>query len=193
MASHKDSDSLSDKQEHQRQPQHDDNDVIISPATIEDADTIKQMVRAAYTKYIERIGKEPAPMADDYHALIAGQAQDVYVLLRRREGNQDDDGGRGAVVGSILLSDSPLDDSLKVNNLLVAPSAQGRGYGRLLMGFAEETARAQGRPALTLFTNEKMYENLALYPRMGFLEVDRRVEDGYRRVYFRKSLAPAVP
>jgi hypothetical protein len=33
-----------------------------------------------------------------------------------------------------------------------------------------------------------MVENLQLYPRLGFVETERRVEDGYRRVYFRKTL-----
>lgn len=37
-----------------------------------------------------------------------------------------------------------------------------------------------------------MTENLRLYPSLGFVETGRRVEDGYRRVYFRK-LIPAPP
>jgi hypothetical protein len=41
---------------------------------------------------------------------------------------------------------------------------------------------------VTLYTNEAMVENLRLYRRLGFVETDRRVEDGYRRVFFRKSL-----
>lgn len=183
-AGRQDEASRPSKQE-QRGQQHED--VLISPATVEDADTIKQMTRAAYAKYVERIGREPAPMTADYRAIITGPDEDAYVL-RRRDGDGD-----GAALGSILLADSPGDDSLKVDNLLVDPAAQGRGYGRLLLGFAEDAARARGRPALTLFTNEKMYENMALYPRMGFVEVDRRVEDGYSRVYFRKTLAPAAP
>jgi hypothetical protein len=33
-----------------------------------------------------------------------------------------------------------------------------------------------------------MTENLAFYAKLGFEEIDRRLKDGYRRVYFRKSL-----
>jgi hypothetical protein len=33
-----------------------------------------------------------------------------------------------------------------------------------------------------------MTENLAYYPRRGFVEIGRRVEDGFRRVYFSKQL-----
>ncbi len=49
-----------------------------------------------------------------------------------------------------------------------------------------------GLPEVSLYTNEAMVENLRLYPRLGFVETGRRVEDGYRRVFFRKSLDDRV-
>jgi GNAT superfamily N-acetyltransferase len=156
------------------------HEVIIEKALPSDADAIKQIVITSYSKYVPRMGgQEPAPMAANYHTIIASRSQDVFVLRRQEDSK---------VVGSILLSD-PGDDSIKVNNLVVDEAAQGRGYGKLLMGFAERVACERGREALTLFTNEKMTENLVLYPKMGFAEVERKVEDGYSRVYFRKGLS----
>lgn len=155
-------------------------EVLIERATVQDGEAIRHLVMQAYSKYIDRIGKEPAPMKTDYPSVIAAATQEVYVL---REHGRD-----GLVVGSILLSDSPADDSIKVDNLVVDPKAQGRGYGRLLLDLAVDVAKSKGRTALTLFTNEKMYENLSLYPKMGFVETERRVEDSYRRVYFRKAI-----
>jgi hypothetical protein len=39
-----------------------------------------------------------------------------------------------------------------------------------------------------------MVENLRLYPTLGYAETGRREEDGYRRVYFEKSLdSSAIP
>lgn len=134
------------------------------------------MVDAAYSKYIERIGKPPAPMAADYHQVI----QDDNVFVLRDEQND--------VIGSIVLGDDPDSDSIKINNLVVDPRGQGRGYGRVLMEHATSIARSQGRSALTLYTNVKMYENLGLYAKMGFAETGRRTEDGFERVYFRKSI-----
>jgi hypothetical protein len=56
------------------------------------------------------------------------------------------------------------------------------------MDFAErETTRTQLRH-LILYTNEAMVENLAIYAHMGYVEVDRRTEDGYRRVFMEKVL-----
>lgn len=155
-------------------------EVGIEKALPSDAEAIKQIVIAAYSKYVPRMGgQEPAPMAANYHSIITSHSQEVFALRR-----QEDD----KLVGSILLSD-PGDGSVKVNNLVVDEAAQGRGYGKLLMAFAEQIARDRGRTALTLFTNEKMMENVVLYLKMGFVEVERKVEDGYSRVYFRKTLS----
>src|SRR5580692_453277 len=43
---------------------------VIRLATAADRDTIEAIVREAYSIYIERIGKPPGPMLDDYAALI---------------------------------------------------------------------------------------------------------------------------
>ena len=146
-------------------------------AETEDVPAIKTMVDAAYSKYIERIGKPPAPMAADYYQLLS--VCNIFIL-RTADTN--------AAVGSIVLRQDDELDTIKINNLVVDPAAQGRGYGRVLMDYAEKVARVQGRKALTLFTNIKMHENLGLYLKLGFVETGRRTEDGYERVYFRKDL-----
>lgn len=134
------------------------------------------MVDAAYSKYIDRIGKPPAPMLSDYDELI--QTHEVFLL-------QDEE---LEVVGSIVLNVDRGTNAVKIDNLVVGPSAQGRGFGRVLIDCAEDVARAEGCTALTLYTNVKMYENLGMYVKMGFLETERRTEDGFQRVYFHKSL-----
>ena len=49
----------------------------------EDTVAVGELVRAAYWKYVGRIGKEPAPMLEDYAALI--QAGEVWVLAEGGE------------------------------------------------------------------------------------------------------------
>jgi ribosomal protein S18 acetylase RimI-like enzyme len=58
----------------------------------------------------------------------------------------------------------------------------------MLMEHAEKIARSRNLHAVTLYTNEKMHENIALYSKLGFAEIDRRTDEGYARVYFRKEL-----
>ena len=146
---------------------------VVEIAKANDAPIIKRIVDAAYSKYIERLGMLPAAMKVQYDRLV--ETQKVYMLRVR-----------GDVVGSVILSSEG--DSVMVNNLVVAPSAQGRGFGRLLMKYAEDKARGQGLAAITLFANEKMHENIAWYTKMGFIETDRRTENEFSRVYFRKNL-----
>lgn len=149
------------------------DDSIIETATAHDVPYIKHMVVAAYSKYIERIGKAPAPMDANYEELV--KSQNLYVLRVNAK-----------VVGLIHLWRDG--DSIMINNVVVDPSSQGHGYGRLLMNYAENMAFTHGLVAITLYTNIHMHENLSLYPKLGFTETDRRIEDGFDRVYFRKIL-----
>ncbi|KAJ5092008.1 hypothetical protein NUU61_006878 [Penicillium alfredii] len=147
----------------------------ISNATIHDAPTIKSIVDASYSKYIERIGKPPAPMTVDYIQVIKSQP----VLVLRND---------TTILGCVILSTDSGCEPTNIENIFVDPAAQGQGYGRVLLGGVEKRARAKDRSALTLYTNAKMYENLGLYAKLGFKETESRTEDGYERVYFRKDL-----
>lgn len=75
-----------------------------------------------------------------------------------------------------------------INNLAVSPMAQGKGYGKLLMKFAEDVAKEKRVKKLELYTNVKMVENLVLYKRLGYEEIGRWSEDGFERVFFVKEL-----
>jgi ribosomal protein S18 acetylase RimI-like enzyme len=116
--------------------------------------------------------RPPAPVLTDYRAATA--AGQVWVLGE-------------PVIGVIVLIAE--DDSLLVENVAVSPAVQGTGHGRRLMQFAEQQAQARGLTRLTLYTNEIMTENLAIYARLGYRETARRTEDGYRRVYMEKRLS----
>ena len=66
---------------------------------------------------------------------------------------------------------------------------QGEGIGRDLLAFAEDEARRRGCAELRLLTNERMARNIALYARLGYVETDRREDEGFRRVFMAKRLA----
>ncbi|PNP41966.1 hypothetical protein TGAMA5MH_06144 [Trichoderma gamsii] len=152
----------------------------IRRATVEDLSVLRTIVNASYSKYIERMGKPPAPMLLNYNELP--KKQDIFVL----ETISDDKGSE--IVGAITLAIDDAGGAVKISNVVVGPAAQGRGYGRTLMDFAEGVAREKGIDSLELYTNAKMHENISLYPKFGYIETGRRSEDGYDRVYFRKQL-----
>jgi GNAT superfamily N-acetyltransferase len=145
-----------------------------SPRLAETADlvAIQHINAAAYAKYEDRMHQLPAPVTHDYTPEVSVGA--VWLI------------GEPAVGVIVLI---PADDSLLIENIAVLPSAQGRGLGRHLMQFAERRAADLGCARLTLYTNEVMVENLAIYAKLGYRETARRSEHGYSRVFMEKRLA----
>ena len=130
-------------------------------------------MRAAYSHYIERIGKPPGPLLDDYEQIV--REHGAYVI---------EDGGE--IVGALVLIKK--EDGLLLDNVAVLPSRQGEGIGRRLIEHAESEARRLEYVDLDLYTHQRMTENIAMYTRLGYEEIERRVERGYPRVYMRKHL-----
>jgi GNAT superfamily N-acetyltransferase len=132
---------------------------------------IRRVIADAYSRYLDRMDKPPAPIVTDYGPAISrGQ---VWVL-------------GDPVIGVIVIYQEA--DSLLVDNVAVSPAAQGAGNGRRLMEFAEQQAILAGLRRLTLYTNEAMADNIAIYARLGYRETGRRSEDGYHRVFMAKLL-----
>jgi GNAT superfamily N-acetyltransferase len=138
-----------------------------------DVQAIETLVRNAYSKYIERIGKPPAPMTADYSQLV--DEGDVWVLELD-----------GDVVGLIILKSEA--DHLHLSNVAVSLAHQGRGLGSKLLAHAEAQARQRGFREMRLYTNELMHENLVVYGKLGWSEYDRTEQDGFRRVFMKKEL-----
>jgi N-acetylglutamate synthase-like GNAT family acetyltransferase len=145
----------------------------IRRATTVDLPAIRGLITDAYTKYVERIGRPPAPMTAYYAAAL--EHSRVWVLVRV-----------DAIVGALVTEDRA--DHLLLETVAVAPTAQGSGYGALLLDRAERDAAELELPEVRLYTNEAMTENLTFYPRHGYRETRRAVEDGFRRVYFSKTV-----
>ncbi len=74
------------------------------------------------------------------------------------------------IAGCALLR--PLDESTaEVRRLYVRPAAQGQGIGRALMQAIIAAAQGAGYHALCLETLEAMNVAVALYRRLGFVEI----------------------
>ena len=92
----------------------------------------------------------------------------------------------GLVRGILVLI--PQGDVMLLENVAVAPAAQGLGLGRRMLEFAERAAIISGCGSIRLYTNEAMTGNIGLYSRTGYLETHRVEEMGLRRVYMTKLL-----
>jgi GNAT superfamily N-acetyltransferase len=139
-----------------------------------DLPTVQDVIHAAYSPYIHLIGRTPGPMTDDYLSLI--NSKHVYIISHQE-----------SIQGLLVLI--PEKDAMLLDNVAVAPSAQGMGIGRRLIEFAERKAKEGGYGSIRLYTNEKMVENVRLYEKIGYVETHRGEEKGLKRVFMMKSLA----
>ena len=149
-------------------------EINVRPAKEADVLAIKKCVDDAFEKYTERIGKPPAAMLFDYS---------VYV----NEGKVWVAEIQGELCGMLVLF--PTEEGFYLDTIAVSPSFQGLGVGRVLLQFAEQEALRRGFKSIYLCTNVKMTENQILYPKIGYVEYARYMEDGYDRIFYRKQLA----
>lgn len=146
---------------------------MIRRAETDECAAVEAIVNEAYAHYIARIGKPPGPMLDDYAALIAASAVNVFEI-------------DGAVAAIVVLVPKP--DHLLLDNVAVRKDRQGQGLGRRMIAFAEAEARRLGYTELRLYTHVTMAENIVLYTRLGFVETGRGRDAGYERVFMTKRL-----
>lgn len=151
-----------------------DLSIQFRPAEPADAAAIRDIVRAAYARWVPVIGREPLPMRADYDKAVREHRFDLAIE-------------KGEIVG--LIETMRHEDHIWIENLAVAPDAQGRGIGRLLLDRAERRAVEAGCAELRLLTNGAFEANVLLYRRHGYT-IDREEEfmNG-TTVYMSKTLA----
>lgn len=152
-------------------------ELTLRHATAADVPALERVVAAAYSPFVERIGRLPRPMTDDYEDVVLRSS--VTVAERG-----------GEIVGLIVLRTD--EEGFVVDNVAVEPAHHGSGIGRALLEHAEHEARRAGFDSLYLYTHERATENLALYSRVGYAEYDRRPIGDADIVYLRKQLRPRL-
>ncbi len=144
---------------------------MIRPGAPADTDQLREIARAAYMPYVAAIGFEPPPLLQDFAADIADSA--VWVV---------GDPAAGYIVAR------PQGEDWLIENVAIAPDAQGQGHGGALIRFAEAEGARRGFARVVLYTNVHMTANLTLYPALGYREVGRTEGKGLSRVHYEKRL-----
>jgi ribosomal protein S18 acetylase RimI-like enzyme len=126
-------------------------------ATPADTTAVRGLTRTAYAKWVPVIGREPGPMNADYELAVRDNMVDLLHL--------------GSELAA-LIEMRPEVDHLLIANVAVSPAHQGYGYGRALLGHAEELARSLGLEEVRLYTNGSFTDNIKLYKHVGY-RVDR--------------------
>ena len=127
-------------------------------ATLADAETIRNLVRLAYARWVPLIGREPKPMSVNYDRAIFDHMINLYEI----------DGEAVALVEVV-----PQGQYLLIENIAVRPDYQGRRIGAVLLSHAETIARSLHLAELRLYTNAAFASNIGFYARRGFQEFHR--------------------
>jgi GNAT superfamily N-acetyltransferase len=87
------------------------------------------------------------------------------------------------LLGCIFCKPEP-PDCLYIGKLAVAPEAQGKGVGRLLLQAAEDYAAGCGFSCLRLETRIELAENHRVFTRWGFVQTAEGCHPGFTRQTF---------
>lgn len=150
-----------------------DAECHLRPAAETDEEFLRLLHEHAYSKYVERIGGMPEPMAADWPSIL----KDDAVWLAEVDGNP---------VGALVLQART--DHVLVWSVAVEPHLQRRGIGRQLMRFAELEARRRGVDEIRLYTNRLFSENIRLYREIGYAVTHTETRGSRALVHMRKSL-----
>lgn len=153
--------------------------VTISPGTYriagpEDVAAIRELVRAAYQRWVPVIGREPLPMVANYHEAVRNHSINLVEA-------------EGTIVA--LIETMVRDDHLWIENVAVHPEKQGKGIGRNLLSHAEILAQQAGRNEVRLLTNGAFEVNIRLYLSVGYRITETQDFRGGTAVYMAKTLA----
>ena len=151
---------------------------FIRLAMTTDVPAIKLIARKSFERYVPLIGKPPAPM----NANFSGHILKDTVFIAQSEKKQ------GSVLGYAIVLQR--DGEWLLDNIAVSPEAQGRGVGSALIAACKTFLQKRGVQRYHLNTDEAMEQNLTRNPEIGFVEMARRLEDGFSRIYFIKEMLP---
>lgn len=146
---------------------------VIHRAAPADLTIVTAITNAAYSQYVESIGRKPQPMVTDYVPMIA-QSQ-VWLLDQRTQS-----------VGLIVLIDEA--DYLLIYSVAVHPDHQKQGLGHYLLRWAEQQALEKGYFLIRLYTNALMTENIARYQSIGYHETHRETYLSSTLIHMEKAL-----
>jgi GNAT superfamily N-acetyltransferase len=145
-------------------------------ATSADAGTVREITRAAYTKWIGVIGREPKPMTANYEQAVVDHVIDLF-----------EEDGRPVALIEVIPEPSHEPVHLLIENVAVLPDWHGKGIGGLLLRHAETIARSFRLGELRLYTNAMFSTNIAFYARRGFSEFLREPNAGGGEVVHMKK------
>lgn len=146
---------------------------IIRPAELQDMGSVMDCIKKSFEPYISILRQIPNALNADLKKII--DSQNLFVATI------DD-----KIVGTIEIIINH--ESINLEKLSVLPYFRGKGIGKKLISYAEFLAKENRIKKIKLFTNERLIDNIRYFKKNGFSETDKKVENGFKRVYFEKNI-----
>lgn len=147
--------------------------MIIREADTRDVSQITECVEEAFSDYVPLIHKKPSPMLMNYYEALENDF--VFVAA-----------DSNCIAGVAVIVDTQ-DNFMWLDVLAVGKKYRGIGLGRKLIEHSERFI-AQKKNECRIYTNVKFENVIALYKHLGYTEYKRAFEDGYDRVFLKKTL-----
>ncbi len=160
-------------------------EILLRPATEEDAAAILMITRAAFEEYQGRLDPPSGAHKETLEHLHQGVFQPEHGAALALVDGQP--------VGALRWSIDPQRDHLYVGRVAVLPAYRRRGVASALMGWAEDHARALGLPAIQIGARLQLPENIRFYEQLGYQITGYGQHAGYDHPTFaemRKDLNP---
>lgn len=149
------------------------NHFSICRATHKDSEQLQEIAQQAYSIYLDKMDKKPAPMLANFQQHIS---EDIVFVAKNKQ---------SYIAAYVILQQ--IEGQWWLDNIATHPAYQGHGLGTQLRLEAEQYC-ALLTDRLQLYTNIVMSENIAWYERAGYVITKQALINGYQRYYFEKRL-----
>lgn len=131
-----------------------EEDIKVRLAVEADLTRIAELTEIAYRPWTELLGYPPFPVTADHAPYQKAGLTWVAVDMA------------GHIPALIEMELEP--GTWGIFNVAVDPKAQGQGLGHMMLDFVEREGIARGFGAISLYTNQKMTQNMDFYSRRGY-------------------------
>ena len=134
-------------------------------------------MRAAFAEYVGKLPLESGALRESLDDVRNAMAQGGAVLAFVED--------EPVASGRFLVED----DALYVGRVAVLPDQRRRGIATALMAFLEDIARQYARTAIRIGVRESLPSNVALYQKLGYVEIKREPHGADRSLTMVKRLS----
>jgi ribosomal protein S18 acetylase RimI-like enzyme len=163
--------------------EHINDEIILRPATVEDAPAILSITRAAFEEFRDHLDPPSGALKETLDSLLESAFQPDHGVTLALVAGQP--------IGALRWSIQPQRAYLYIGRVAVLPAYRRQGIASALMRWADEHARALRLPAVQFGVRLQAPQNIRFYQHLGYQISEYSQHAGYDHptfVWMRKDL-----